>query len=56
MYHINLSLFHTELLSVPRNMKLIAVPLFELYDNVAHYGPQLSALPHILSRFDFVYE
>ena len=32
-------------------MKLLAVPLFELYDNSARYGPQLSALPHYLSRF-----
>jgi len=27
---------------VPKNMKLLAVPLFELYDNTARYGPQLS--------------
>ncbi|KAI9101305.1 Cleavage/polyadenylation specificity factor subunit 5 [Phlyctochytrium arcticum] len=45
-----------KLLSVPKNMKLLAVPLFELYDNAARYGPQLSALPHLLSRFNFVYE
>jgi cleavage and polyadenylation specificity factor subunit 5 len=31
-----------EMLSVPKNMKLLAVPLFELYDNTARYGPQLS--------------
>lgn len=39
-------------------MKLLAVPLFELYDNTARYGPQLSAIPHLLSRyrFDFVDE
>ena len=34
-------------------MKLLAVPLFELYDNIARYGPQLSAIPHLLSRYDF---
>ncbi|KAJ3181925.1 hypothetical protein HDU85_003442 [Gaertneriomyces sp. JEL0708] len=45
-----------KLLSVPKNMKLLAVPLFELYDNAARYGPQLSALPHTLSRFNFIYE
>ncbi|KND01784.1 uncharacterized protein SPPG_09124 [Spizellomyces punctatus DAOM BR117] len=45
-----------KLLSVPKNMKLLAVPLFELYDNAARYGPQLSALPHLLSRFNFIYE
>jgi len=41
---------HKEL-SVPKNMKLLAVPLFELYDNVQRYGPVLSSLPHYLSRF-----
>ncbi len=42
-----------EVLSVPKNMKLLAVPLFELYENTARYGPQLSAIPHLLSRYDF---
>jgi len=42
-----------EVLSVPKNMKLLAVPLFELYDNTARYGPQLSAIPHLLSRYHF---
>lgn len=43
----------TRTLSVPKNMKLLAVPLFELYDNTARYGPQLSAIPHYLSRYRF---
>lgn len=34
-------------------MKLLAVPLFELYDNSPRYGPQLSAIPHLLSRYNF---
>lgn len=42
-----------EVLSVPKNMKLLAVPLFELYDNATRYGGQLSAIPHLLSRYDF---
>lgn len=42
-----------KLLSVPKNMKLLAVPLFELYDNAPRYGPQLSAIPHYLSRYRF---
>lgn len=38
-----------EMLSVPKNMKLLAVPLFELYDNTARYGPQLSVCrPHVI--------
>ncbi|KJX99604.1 Cleavage/polyadenylation specificity factor subunit 5 like protein [Zymoseptoria brevis] len=40
-----------KVLSVPKNMKLLAVPLFELYDNTQRYGPQLSAIPHYLSRY-----
>jgi len=36
-------------------MKLLAVPLFELYDNTGRYGPQLSAIPHLLSRYNFEY-
>ncbi|KAF8147770.1 cleavage and polyadenylation specificity factor 25 kDa subunit [Mycena galopus ATCC 62051] len=61
-----------KILAVPKNMKLLAIPLFELYDNApgapnsialppfpnsylhilfyARYGPQLSAIPHLLSR------
>ncbi|KFY35002.1 hypothetical protein V494_06292 [Pseudogymnoascus sp. VKM F-4513 (FW-928)] len=42
-----------KVLSVPKNMKLLAVPLFDLYDNTARYGPQLSAIPHLLSRYNF---
>ncbi|KAK4992116.1 hypothetical protein LTR50_001294 [Elasticomyces elasticus] len=43
----------SKVLSVPKNMKLLAVPLFELYDNTQRYGPQLSAIPHLLSRYNF---
>jgi cleavage and polyadenylation specificity factor subunit 5 len=48
-----MALTRTEVLSVPKNMKLLAVPLFELYDNTPRYGPQLSAIPHLLSRYNF---
>ena len=41
----------TRTLSVPKNMKLLAVPLSELYENAAKYGRQLRALPHYLSRY-----
>lgn len=50
-YHIQLP--KKKVLSVPKNMKLLAVPLFELYDNVARYGQQLSTIPHMLSRYNF---
>ncbi|KAL5257338.1 hypothetical protein ACHWQZ_G012311 [Mnemiopsis leidyi] len=41
--------------AVPRNYKLVAAPLFELYDNSNGYGPVISALPQNLSRFSYVY-
>ena len=34
---------------MPSNYRLIAVPLFELYEN-AQYGPIVAALPQMLSR------
>ncbi|GMH40677.1 hypothetical protein BSKO_08581 [Bryopsis sp. KO-2023] len=37
--------------AVPKNLRLLAVPLFELYDNVQRYGPIISAIPQMLSRF-----
>mmetsp|Transcript_3607 Transcript_3607/g.6130 ORF Transcript_3607/g.6130 Transcript_3607/m.6130 type:complete len:202 (-) Transcript_3607:102-707(-) len=40
--------------AVPSNLKLLAVPLFELYDNEARYGPLIAGLPLMLSRFQFV--
>jgi hypothetical protein len=35
---------------VPRNCRLVAVPLFELYDHVGRYGPAIAGLPQMLSR------
>jgi len=43
------------LFAVPRNYKLVAAPLFELYDNSAGYGPIISSLPVSLSRVGFNY-
>lgn len=37
--------------AVPRNMKLVAVPLFDLYDNAPRYGPLISSIPVLLGRF-----
>ncbi|GIL72670.1 hypothetical protein Vretimale_4370 [Volvox reticuliferus] len=36
--------------AVPKNMKLVAVPVFELYDNMPRYGPIISSVPAVLSR------
>jgi len=43
------------LFAVPRNYKLVAAPLFELYDNSQGYGPIISTLPQTLGRFNFIY-
>ncbi|CAG2171786.1 unnamed protein product [Oppiella nova] len=37
------------LFAVPKNYKLVAAPLFELYDNAQGYGPIISSLPQALS-------
>ncbi|KAL6769608.1 hypothetical protein ACKKBG_A31685 [Auxenochlorella protothecoides x Auxenochlorella symbiontica] len=37
--------------SVPQNQKLLAVPLFEIYDHMSRYGPLISAVPQLLSRY-----
>lgn len=39
------------LFAVPKNFKLVAAPLFELYDNNNAYGPLIASLPTALSRF-----
>ncbi|CAF1325707.1 unnamed protein product [Rotaria magnacalcarata] len=56
--HIRLYLVQlgeSSMFAVPRNYKLVAAPLFELYDNASGYGPIISSLPQALSRFNFIY-
>ena len=38
-------------LQVPKNHKLLAVPLFELHDNAAKFGSVVAAIPQLMSRF-----
>lgn len=38
-------------LQVPKNLKLLAVPLFELHDNAAKFGSVIAAIPQLMSRF-----
>ncbi|THU62481.1 hypothetical protein C4D60_Mb01t05610 [Musa balbisiana] len=38
---------------VPRNLKLLAVPLCQLHDNSETYGPIISGIPQLLSKFSF---
>jgi cleavage and polyadenylation specificity factor subunit 5 len=40
----------SEIFAVPANMKLHAIPVYELYDNAARYGPLFAGIPHILSK------
>lgn len=41
----------TRLFAVPTNRRLIAVPLFELYDHASRYGAIPAACPEVLSRY-----
>ncbi|KAG2578945.1 hypothetical protein PVAP13_6NG168321 [Panicum virgatum] len=36
---------------VPRNMKLLAVPLSQIHNNAQVYGPVISGIPNLLSKF-----
>ncbi|KAL0426832.1 UNVERIFIED_CONTAM: Pre-cleavage factor Im subunit [Sesamum latifolium] len=38
---------------VPKNFKLLAVPLCQLHDNDETYGPIISGVPQLLSKFTF---
>eukprot|EP00052_Salpingoeca_macrocollata_P015233 m.121101 g.121101 ORF g.121101 m.121101 type:complete len:206 (-) comp19610_c1_seq3:61-678(-) len=38
---------------VPSNYRLIAVPVFELFDSKDSYGQVIASLPQLLSRFKF---
>lgn len=37
--------------AVPKSLKLLAVPLFELYGNEKRYGAVVSSIPYLISRF-----
>ncbi|XP_072995982.1 pre-mRNA cleavage factor Im 25 kDa subunit 1 [Typha latifolia] len=38
---------------VPKNLKMLAVPLCQIHDNAEVYGPIISGIPHLLSKFSF---
>uniref|UniRef100_A0A1J3IWJ3 Pre-mRNA cleavage factor Im 25 kDa subunit n=1 Tax=Noccaea caerulescens TaxID=107243 RepID=A0A1J3IWJ3_NOCCA len=38
---------------VPRNFKLVAVPLCQIHENEKTYGPIISQIPKLLSKFSF---
>ncbi|XP_004513457.1 pre-mRNA cleavage factor Im 25 kDa subunit 1 isoform X2 [Cicer arietinum] len=39
--------------TVPRNMKLLSVPLCQIHENHKTYGPIISRIPQLLSKFSF---
>ncbi|KAM3726956.1 Cleavage and polyadenylation specificity factor subunit [Dirofilaria immitis] len=43
------------IITVAKNNVLVAAPLFEIYRNVNHYGPIIAYLPHVLGRFNYLY-
>jgi len=53
MYLITLP--QPKVIAVPKNLKFLAIPFYELYENAQAYGPQLAALPHYLARYRFEY-
>ena len=44
------------LFAVPRNYKLVAAPLHEVYNNSEIYGNVISMIPHMISRFNLMYK
>ena len=40
---------------IPKNMKLMAVPLYEVYENAGRYGALIASIPHLVSRYNFTY-
>jgi hypothetical protein len=44
----------TGVFAVPKTLLLLAVPLFELYDNSERYGAVLAGIPQLISRYDVI--
>ncbi|XP_058727761.1 pre-mRNA cleavage factor Im 25 kDa subunit 1 [Vicia villosa] len=43
----------TRRFTVPKNMKLLSVPLCQIHENHKIYGPIISSVPQLLSKFSF---
>ena len=39
---------------MPKNLKLLAVPLMELHSGASKFGVDLAAIPALLSRFHII--
>jgi cleavage and polyadenylation specificity factor subunit 5 len=46
------ALSETGVLAVPKLLKLVAVPIFDIYDNASRYGALIASIPHLIARFD----
>ncbi|KAF2437116.1 cleavage and polyadenylation specificity factor, 25 kDa subunit [Tothia fuscella] len=44
-----------KVIAVPKNLKFLAIPFHDLYDNIQIYGPQLAALPHVFAHYRIEY-
>ncbi|KAF0977225.1 hypothetical protein FDP41_003878 [Naegleria fowleri] len=42
-------------IAYPKNYEFIPVPLFDLYENSKKFGPIISSLPQVSSKFEFNY-
>ena len=38
-------------LQVPKNYKLVAIPLYDCYEGNSKFGSVIATLPHLLSRY-----
>jgi cleavage and polyadenylation specificity factor subunit 5 len=41
--------------AVPQNLKLVAVPFYDLYDNSQRYGAMIAAIPELFSRYQMAF-
>jgi hypothetical protein len=41
--------------AVPKNLGLVAVPLFDLFDGSGRFGSELSVIPQLLSRIHMTF-
>ncbi|KAL3319223.1 Nudix hydrolase 21, chloroplastic [Cichlidogyrus casuarinus] len=42
--------------AVPSNYRLVAAPLFELFESSKTFGPIIASLPQVLSKYNFEYK
>lgn len=55
LYLVQLTGPHILLTAPDAQTELVAVPLFDLYENAAKYGAVIASIPHLVSRFQFVF-